>query len=64
MNKNVRNYVATCEACQKSISIMEKTSPESHPILVPTKVWDQVGVDLCTLPKNPVGYIGICVITD
>ena len=64
MNKNVRIYVATCEACQKSISKMEKTSPELHPILVPTKVWHQVGIDLCTFPKNPGGYVGICVVTD
>ena len=63
MNKDVRNYVATCEACQKSISKMEKAFPELHPILVPTKGWHQVGVDLCNLPKIP-GYVGICVVTD
>ena len=64
MNKDVRNYVDTCEACQKLISKTEKASPELHPILVPTKVWHQVGVDLCILPKNPESYVGICVVTD
>ena len=64
MNKDVRNYVATYEACQNSISKMEKTFPELHPILVLTKVWHQVGVDLCTLSKNPEGYVGIFVVTD
>ncbi|XP_065671909.1 retrovirus-related Pol polyprotein from transposon 412 isoform X2 [Hydra vulgaris] len=49
MNKDIRNYVATCVSCQKSNSKMKK---------------HQVGVDLCSLPKNPEGYVGICVVVD
>ena len=64
INKVVRSYVATGKVCQKSISKKEKISPELHPILVPTKVWHQVSVDLCTLPKNVVGYAGISLVTD
>ncbi|XP_065665696.1 uncharacterized protein LOC136087118 [Hydra vulgaris] len=43
---------------------MKKVSPELHPIPVPTKVWHQVGVVLCSLPKNLESYIGICVVVD
>ncbi|XP_065675438.1 uncharacterized protein LOC136091655 [Hydra vulgaris] len=64
MNKDIRNYVATCVSCQKSNLKMKKVSPELHSIPVPTKVWHQVGVDLCSLPKNPEGYVGICVVVD
>ena len=65
MNKDFRNYVATCEACQKSISKMEKTFPELHPILVPTKLWHQIGVNLCILSKNPevtLAYVFLLII--
>lgn len=35
-----------------------------HSVEVPSKPWSQIGIDLCSLPKSPEGYVGIVVAVD
>lgn len=55
MNQDVRSYIASCLNCQRAAARMDKAAPELHPIPVPSKVWHQIGVDLCSLPKTSEG---------
>lgn len=64
MNTDVREFVKTCERCQRGNTTFKKTTPTMHSIPIPSKVWSQIGVDLCCLPKTEDGYVAICVVVD
>jgi hypothetical protein len=64
MNLDVREFVRTCEVCQLGNTKFDKAAPTMHSIPIPTKVWSQIGVDLCSLPKTTEGYVAICVVVD
>lgn len=64
MNCDVRDFVKTCETCQRGNTHFNKAAPTMHCIPIPSKVWSQIGVDLCSLPKTTEGYVAICVVVD
>jgi len=64
MNFDVREFVKTCEKCQRGNSKFNKAAPTMQSIPIPSKVWSQIGVDLCCLPKTTEGYVAICVVVD
>ena len=50
--EDVRRFYNTCHECQISNTHSSKNTAELNPIPVPTEVWHQIGVDLCSLPKT------------
>ena len=46
MTKHIKEYVNTCEQCQKANPKMIKETAVLHPIPVKTEVWHQIGIDL------------------
>ena len=46
MTKHIKEYVNTCEQCQKANPKMIKETAVLHPIPIKTEVWHQIGIDL------------------
>ena len=42
----------------------DKVATKLHPIPIPSKVWYQTGVDLCSLPHTDEGFVYVCVVVD
>ncbi|KAJ9515735.1 hypothetical protein QJQ45_002627 [Haematococcus lacustris] len=62
---NVRDYVGTCDACQRDKSSNSKPGGLLRPLTVPGYRWEHVSMDLVTkLPTGTHGYDAICVIVD
>ena len=62
MNIDVRQFVKTCAQCQHGITRFDKAATKLHPIPIPSKVWYQIGVDLCSLPHTDEGFVCICFV--
>ena len=63
MVDDVKNYIQTCQKCQKQGKIIKKISPELQSIHVDSNVMQQVGVDICNLPEIN-GYKHLIVMID
>ena len=63
MVDDVKNYIRTCQKCQKQGKIIKKISPELQSIHVDSNVMQQVGVDICNLPEMN-GYKHLIVMID
>ncbi|KAJ9522021.1 hypothetical protein QJQ45_005072 [Haematococcus lacustris] len=62
---DVRDYVGTCDACQRDKSSNSKPGGLLRPLTVPGYRWEHVSMDLVTkLPAGTHGYDAICVIVD
>ncbi|KAJ9511277.1 hypothetical protein QJQ45_017126, partial [Haematococcus lacustris] len=62
---DVRDYVGTCDACQRDKSSNPKPGGLLRPLTVPGYRWEHVSMDLVTkLPAGTHGYDAICVIVD
>ncbi|KAJ9504867.1 hypothetical protein QJQ45_013583, partial [Haematococcus lacustris] len=62
---DVRDYVGTCDACQRDKSSNSKRGGLLRPLTVPGYRWEYVSMDLVTkLPTGTHGYDAICVIVD
>ena len=44
-NKDVREYCATCDACQRLKTSNKMPAGKHHPLPIPTKPWDSIGMD-------------------
>ena len=63
MVDDVKNYIQTCQKCQKQGKIIKKISPELQSIHIDSNVMQQVGVDICNLPEIN-GYKHLIVMID
>ncbi|KAJ9525459.1 hypothetical protein QJQ45_003135 [Haematococcus lacustris] len=62
---DVRDYVGTCDACQRDKSSNSKPGGLLRPLTIPGYRWEHVSMDLVTkLPTGTHGYDAICVIVD
>ena len=59
MVDDVKNYIRTCQKCQKQGKRVKKISPELQSI----HVMQQIGVDICNLPEMN-GYKHLIVLID
>ena len=46
MTCDIKEYVRTCESCQKGNPKTIKASSVLHPIAVKAEVWHQIGIDI------------------
>ena len=51
MDRDVKEYVGTCGACQKVNPKWKTVKPPLHPVPVPQAVMRQIGVDIASLPE-------------
>ena len=53
IKEDVTSFIHTCDKCQRvKKSKLMKTHVELHPILIPTKMFSQVGIDLMSLTES------------
>jgi hypothetical protein len=53
ISKDVREYCRTCEACQRAKGPTKKVMGKLHPLPIPTKPWDSIGMDFIgPFPKS------------
>jgi len=64
VTRDVSEYLKTCVRCQKASTRFDKSAPDMQIIAIPKKPWSQIGIDLCSLPTSPEGYVGIVVAVD
>ncbi|PHJ14907.1 retrotransposon ty3-gypsy subclass, partial [Cystoisospora suis] len=66
MEKDVREYVTTCTACQRNKPRCSKAPGLLHPLPIPDRPWQSISVDFITgLPASGASaYDSICVIVD
>lgn len=55
-DKDIRQYVRNCNACQRNKTRHDKTPGLLHPLPVPKSVWEDVAVDGKDMPKDRFGY--------
>ena len=64
MNIDARQFVKTCAQCQRGNTRFDKAATKLHPIPIPSIVWYQIGVDLCSLLHTDEGFVCVCVVVD
>ena len=61
---DVREFCRTCKECKMVKARFKKGNPELKPVSVPQVPWEQIGVDVCSLPKTSDGYVCFIVAVD
>src|SRR3954466_15877898 len=62
MNNDVRNYVKSCDTCQRIKASQQVPAGLLQPLPIPAQPWDQVSMDFITqLPKTRSGFDAIVV---
>ena len=65
MNRNVNDYVAACDKCQRSKVASGKPTGLLQPLPVPANPWDSVSMDFIVgLPPTSAGFNAILVVVD
>ena len=65
MTADVREYVGSCDSCQRSKPAPWKTKRLLQPLPIPTDRWEEVSMDFVTgLPVTPSGFDAVLVIVD
>lgn len=65
MDKEIVDYVSSCDCCQKNKPSQKKKMGLLQPLPIPLRPWQQVSMDLITqLPKSKNGYDAIVVFVD
>ena len=65
LKRDIAEYIAKCDVCNKVKAIHQKPAGLLHPLRVPDWKWDQIGMDFITgLPRTKSGYDSIWVIVD
>jgi hypothetical protein len=66
MSTAVRQYVGTCDLCQRNKTSNQQPGGLLRPLPVPTDTWQSVGMDLIItdLPLTPEGHDSIVVFID
>ncbi|XP_065313680.1 uncharacterized protein LOC135923020 [Gordionus sp. m RMFG-2023] len=64
MIDGVVKFINSCDTCQRCNTRFDKTTNELQSIPARTKVWSQIGVNMCTLTEREDGYKYIAVAVD
>lgn len=65
LQRDVREYVSTCDACQRNKAINKRPAGLLQPIPTPADRWEQVTMDLITqLPRTKNGRDAIFVVVE
>ena len=65
MKKDITEYVAICDVCQRVMAEPQKPAGLLQPMLIPEWKWEKFGMDFITgLPRTRSGYDTICVVVD
>ena len=65
MQDTIREFVRTCDACQRNKPRNKRSAGLLQPLPLPEKRWEQVTMDLITsLPKTKDGFDAIFVVVD
>jgi hypothetical protein len=64
MEEWVRNYVRTCDACQRNKTARHKKYGKLVPLEIPSRPWEQISMDFITDLPNVKGYNQCWVIVD
>ena len=65
MKKDIAEYVAVCDVCQRVKAEHQKPAGLLQPLPIPEWKWDKLGMDFITgLPRTRSGYDSIWVVVD
>ena len=65
MKKDIAEYVAVCDVCQRLNAEHQKPAGLLQPLSIPERKWDKLGMDFITvLPRTRSGYDSIWVVVD
>ena len=65
MKKDIAEYVAVCDVCQRVKAEHQKPAGLLQPLPIPEWKWDKLGMDFITgLPRTHSGYDSIWVVVD
>ena len=65
MKKDITEYVAVCDVCQRVKAEHQKPAGLLQPLHIPEWKWDKLGMDFITgLPRTQSGYDSIWVVVD
>ena len=65
MKKDIVEYVAVCDVCQRVKAEHQKPAGLLQPLSIPEWKWDKLGMDFITgLPMTRSGYDSIWVVVD
>lgn len=64
MARTVKQYIATCDTCQRTKPVRDKPQGLLQPIAVPTDRWQHISVDLAGPLPASNGYNAIAMVVD
>ena len=65
MNNDVRQYVKSCDSCQRIKASQQVPGGLLQPLPIPARPWEQVSMDfIVQLPKTKAGFDAIVVFVD
>ena len=64
MRQDIKEYVETCEVCQRTKHRRGKTQPPLQPLAIPTRPWEWITMDFITGLPESQGKTAILVVVD
>ena len=64
IGEDVKDFIKSCDRCQKGNHTLKTTASELHCVPVPTEAMAQIGVDITHLPTTEDGYKSVIVAVD
>lgn len=62
MNSDIKDYVKSCEKCQRVNPKLSADAPPMHSVAVPKEVMRQIGIDISCLPEsNGLKYVVVAI---
>ena len=62
ISNDVKNYIRSCDTCQRTYENTSKKSGYSHPLQTPEGRFQQIGIDYAAMPKTSGGFDTVIVI--
>jgi hypothetical protein len=65
MKREIAEYVAICDSCQRIKAKHQRPVGLLQPLLIPQWKWDEIGMDfIVSLPRTRAGYDSIWIVVD
>jgi hypothetical protein len=65
MKREIAEYVARCDSCQRIKAEHQRPAGLLQPLQIPQWKWDEIGMDFIVgLPRTRAGYDSIWVVVD
>lgn len=61
---DIHRYIDNCQVCKRTKNQQDRAPGLLQPLPIPTRPWQHISIDFCSLPKDKYGFDNVIVIVD